>query len=113
MATYPTFSQKEGGARQPRGGVLLRTASNGQTRPRALTSGIREDPVVVHSLTAAEMAELRTFYTNNRASEFEIYLKSEGVTINAFFRDPPWQQSVVMTSQGKRYRVTVNLIQAD
>lgn len=115
MSSYPSFEQAEGSVRQPRSGILVRTATNGQSRGRALTSATREDPVLVHTnLTQAELDQLRTFHENNRGAEFDVFFVAEGVTINALFKDPPWQSTPYLVAGGaKRFKVQVNLVQAD
>lgn len=114
MATYPTFRQYEGSDRAPRSGIMLRTATSGRSIARALSSTIRRDPVLIHNaLTQAELDELVTFHEANRGVIFDVYYVASGETIACLFRDPPWSQHAFQIAAGRRYRVQVNLIQAD
>lgn len=114
MATYPTFRQYEGSDRTPRGGIMVRTATSGKSRARALSSAIRRDPVLVHNaLTQAEMDELVAFHEANRGEVFDVGIVADGSTMSCLFRDPPWSEHPYQTGEGRRYRVQVNLVQAD
>lgn len=115
MDSYPAFEQAEGTEPRFRAGVMLRTATNGQSRARSLTSAIRSDPTLVHlALTAAELDTLYVFHEAHRGVAFDVDFWAEDRTITCLFADPPFSVHAYVVKGGdKRYRVTVNLVQQD
>lgn len=112
MDTYPDFQQAEGTTRRYRSGIMVRTATNGTSRARALTSGNRGDPTLVHlALTYIELGTLFVFHENHRGIAFELDFVPEEITVACLFADPPFEVKPFLVAGGLRYAVTVNLIQ--
>jgi hypothetical protein len=112
MDTYPEFSQAEGTTRRMRGGVMIRTATNGDTRARGLASSLRGDPVLVHkALTSTELQELKDFHEAHRGIAFDVDFWPEDITIPCLFMDPPFDAKAYTTGAGLRFTVQVNLVQ--
>lgn len=115
MPTYPSLPQAQGTKLVERTGMLLRTATNGKSRPRALTSGPLYDPVLIHPLiTQAELDTLKAFRLANRGSEFDVLYQPENQTIACYFSDKPLGVDPVPIGGGVAlFNVTVTLIQVE
>jgi hypothetical protein len=112
MDTYPEFEQAEGTTRRLRSGIMIRTATNGASRARALASVTHGDPTLVHlALTPTELSELEAFHEAHRGIAFDLDFWPESVTIACMFQDPPYDVKAFVVPGGLRYRVQVNLIQ--
>ena len=115
MPTFPnTFPQVESTKPSIRGGVMVRTATNGASRPRVLSSGKRKDWVLVlWPMTQDQLDALEDFYDANRGTAFDVELWADDSTLACYFRDPPYDYTPVTMGGGTRYyRVQVNLIAA-
>jgi hypothetical protein len=112
MDTYPAFEQAEGTEATFRSGIMIRTATNGATRARALTSVLHADPSLVHlALTDAELATLYAFHEAHRGIAFDVDYWPESRTVTCLFADPPFEVKAFKVAGGLRFRVDVKLVQ--
>lgn len=89
---YPAIPQREGCKLTPRTGILLRRASNGTSRLRALQSAAKYDILVDHgTCTAAEYASLISFYAQYRMLSFTFTSWEDNVTRTCVFAPDPYE----------------------
>lgn len=115
MPTYPSLPQAEGTKLVPRSGIMVRTATNGASRARALSSAQRYDAQLFHRLLSlADLQSIQTFHEANRGAAFDVYYTPEARTISCFFAaEKPYDAQPVQASAGViLFDVTVNLVQA-
>lgn len=109
MATYPSLDQWDGTKLVPRAGVIERMATNGTVRLRALQSGPKYDPTVVHGLlSATDRTTLLNFYTANRTTSFTFTATEDGVARTCVFAANPYQIEPV-PGMSNTYKATVFL----
>jgi hypothetical protein len=109
MATYPSFAQKIGSKAEPKGGIRIDTASNGDVRGQILHSADRKIFSVNHNLDSTDKATLDAFYSTNKALAFSFTWAGDAQDYNCIFMDAP---QYVPCGAG-RYKVSVMMAQQD
>lgn len=91
---------------------MVRIATNGRPRARALQSFTYEDPQLQYTdLSLTERNTILAFELANRGLVFDVYYKPDNITISCIFADPPYQFTPYITGDGVRFHGQVNLVQ--
>ena len=108
---YPDFKQLLGSKSDNSDGVLIDRAADGSVRTRATWDKRRRTFSVRHALTAAEYTELLMFYDGRRGADaaFDFEWRGDGEMYRCVFSSSPKEDSIELTSGGKRYFVTCSL----
>jgi len=109
MANYPSFTQKIGSKAEPKSGIQIDIASNGDVRGQILHSADRKIFYVEHFLSASEKSTLDTFYSTNKALEISFTWAGDSQSYNCIFMDAPRY----VPCGASRYKVSVVLVQKD
>lgn len=107
--SYPAIPQREGTKFTLRTGILMRRASNGATRLRALQSMVKRDILIDHgACTEAEYLQLMAFYAQYQLQSFSFTAWEDDVTRTCVFAPVPFD---VDPQNGGIYRIKVGLIE--